>query len=54
MGHKRKRPSFETPRKRAAPQDDVNTCGSAEGAQRFQKNLFHPDSQDATFSRLVF
>jgi hypothetical protein len=22
MGHKRKRPSFETPRKRAAPQDD--------------------------------
>jgi hypothetical protein len=22
MSHKRKRPSFETPRKRAAPQDD--------------------------------
>jgi hypothetical protein len=22
IGHKRKRPSFETPRKRAAPQDD--------------------------------
>jgi hypothetical protein len=22
MGHKRSRPSFETPRKRAAPQDD--------------------------------
>jgi hypothetical protein len=27
MGHKRKRPSFETPRKRAAPQDDGGTCG---------------------------
>jgi hypothetical protein len=23
MGHKRSRPSFETPRKRAAPQDEV-------------------------------
>jgi hypothetical protein len=27
MGHKRKRPSFETPRNRAAPQDDGGTCG---------------------------
>jgi hypothetical protein len=27
MGHKRKRRSFETPRKRAAPQDDGGVCG---------------------------
>jgi hypothetical protein len=27
MGHKRLRPSFETPRKRAAPQDDGGVCG---------------------------
>jgi hypothetical protein len=26
MGHKHKRPSFETPRKRAAPQDDGGMC----------------------------
>jgi hypothetical protein len=37
MGHKCKRPSFETPRKRAAPQDDVSTCGSVGGARRFRK-----------------
>jgi hypothetical protein len=28
MGRERKRPSFETPRKRAAPQDDAFICGS--------------------------
>src|SRR3954454_17308527 len=28
MGHKRLRRSFETPRKRAAPQDDGGVCGS--------------------------
>jgi hypothetical protein len=28
MGHKRSRPSFETPRKRAAPQDDGGVCGA--------------------------
>src|SRR3954451_1949156 len=27
MGHKRKRPSFETPRKRAVPQDEGGVCG---------------------------
>src|SRR4051812_3579189 len=27
MGHKRPRPSFETPRKRAASQDDGGKCG---------------------------
>jgi hypothetical protein len=27
MGHKRLRPSFETPRERAAPQDDGGVCG---------------------------
>jgi len=27
MGHKRPQPSFETPRKRAAPQDDGSMCG---------------------------
>jgi hypothetical protein len=26
----------------------------AEGARRFRRNLFHPDSQDATFSRIGF
>ena len=29
MGHKRPRPSFETPRKRAAPQDDGGVCGAS-------------------------
>jgi len=31
MGHERRcaRPSFETPRKRAAPQDDGGMCGTA-------------------------
>jgi hypothetical protein len=28
MGHKRSRPSFGTPRKRAAPQDDGWMCGA--------------------------
>jgi hypothetical protein len=28
MGRERKRRSFETPRKRAAPQDDGGVCGS--------------------------
>jgi hypothetical protein len=28
MGRKRSVPSFETPRKRAAPQDDGRMCGS--------------------------
>jgi hypothetical protein len=37
MGHRRKRPSFETPRKRAAPQDDVGTFSSAEGARASEK-----------------
>jgi hypothetical protein len=29
MSHKHPRPSFETPRKRAAPQDDDGMCGYA-------------------------
>jgi hypothetical protein len=31
MGHKRPRPSFETPRKRAAPQDDGKDVGIKPG-----------------------
>jgi hypothetical protein len=37
MGHKRPLPSFETPRKRAAPQDDGFMCGSEKKDQAIMR-----------------
>jgi hypothetical protein len=34
MSHKHPRPSFETPRKRAAPQDDSGMCGNGVTMER--------------------
>jgi hypothetical protein len=42
MGHKRKRPSFETPRKRAAPQDD--------GFCLYSRSKSHMAAKDVKFS----
>ncbi|MEA2888162.1 MAG: hypothetical protein QOD11_2522 [Bradyrhizobium sp.] len=43
MGHKRKRPSFETPRKRAAPQDDGGVCARFKDGGHGARSAFaHP------------
>jgi hypothetical protein len=42
MGHERIRPSFETPRKRAAPQDDGGVCAAIQGRWARLPNAFAP------------
>jgi hypothetical protein len=43
MGHKRLRPSFETPRKSAAPQDDGGMCVAIQSWWARRKSAFaHP------------
>jgi hypothetical protein len=50
MGHKRLRPSFETPRKRAAPQDDGWLCRtrSIRGMPALY-HTFHIEGPEACF-----
>jgi hypothetical protein len=46
MGHKRKRRSFETPRKRAAPQDDGRWCQSFPSSSKISRITEQSDDQN--------